>query len=112
MRTRLLCCAVALLAASCVKRIAPSPGEDRTTVSGLPLGFGQEQQLPEGTEIVWDFGDGSAPRTGARVEHAFPRAGVFTVVQTIKDKDGQTRSGRTHVVALRQAVPMAVPADV
>src|SRR5438105_459171 len=112
MRIRLLCCAAALLAFSCVKRIAPSPGEDRTTLSGVWLRFGQIQQLPEGTEIIWDFGDGTQPQTGPQVDHAFPRAGVFTVVQTVKDKDGQARTARTHVVVLRRPVAMAVPADV
>ena len=102
----------ALFATACVHRVAPSPGEDRTTLSGVTLRFGQPQQLPEGTTIVWDFGDGSQPLTGVAVDHAFPRAGVFTVVETVKDKDGQQRSARTHVVSLRRSVPMAVPADV
>jgi PKD repeat protein len=110
MRTRLAVCAL-LLAAGCVKRIAPSPGEDRNTLSGALLRFGQPQELPQGTSISWDFGDGTPPQTGTSVDHAFPRAGVFTVVETVTDKDGATRSARTHVVALRRAVPMAVPAD-
>jgi len=37
---------------------------------------------------------------------------VYTVVETIRDKDGDVRSARTHVAALRRTVPMAVPADV
>lgn len=113
MRTALVFCAV-LLAAGCVKRVAPSPGEDRTILSGVPLRFGQAQELPEGTTITWDFGDGTPPQTGAVVDHAFPHAGagVYTVVETVHDKDGQVRSARTHVVALRRSVPMAVPADV
>ena len=44
MRTRLFFCL--LLAISCVKRINPDPGDSRTTVSGVPLRFGQPQQLP------------------------------------------------------------------
>src|SRR5690349_10256176 len=111
MRARLLCCAAAALAVSCVKRINPDPGEDRTSYSGVPLGFGQKQELPEGTTISWNFGDGSPEAIGAQAVHAFPRAGVFTVVETVRDKDGQTRTGRTHVVALRRAVAMAVPGD-
>jgi PKD repeat protein len=112
MRNRVLLCAAAVLASSCVKRVAPAPGEDRTTLSGAPLRFGQQQDLPEGTSIVWDFGDGTPPQTGASVAHAFPRAGVFTVVETVKDKDGQQRTARTHVISLRRSVPMAVPPDV
>src|SRR5256885_711294 len=107
-----LFCAALVLAAACIKRVAPSPGADRTTYSGLWLRFGQPQQLPEGTVITWDFGDGTEPQSGASVDHAFPRAGVYTVVETVKDRDGETRTARTHVVALRRAVPMAIPGDV
>src|SRR6185295_6923125 len=89
MRARLLICLVALLA--CVKRITPDPGGARTTYSGVTLRFGEQQ--------------------AASVVHAFPRSGVYTVVETIRDKDGQTRSARTHVTALRETVQMAVPAD-
>jgi hypothetical protein len=110
MRTRLLCCL--LLALSCAKRINPDPGADRTTYSGVWLRFGEPQQVPEGVEVLWDFGDGSPQKAGPAVIHAFPRAGVYTVVETIKDKDGQTRSARTHVTALKRTVPMAVPAGV
>ena len=111
MRARILCSAAAALALSCVKRINPDPGGDRTTYSGVPLQFGRKQDLPQGTTISWNYGDGTPEQTGAQVTHAFPRAGVFTVVETVRDKDGQTRTARTHVAALRRAVAMAVPAD-
>src|SRR3989454_6106969 len=110
MRTRLVCCLLVLL--SCVKRITPDPGADRTTYSGAALRFGEAQQVSEGTQILWNFGDGTPPQQGASVVHAFSRAGVYTVVETIKDKDGQVRSSRTHVTALRRTVPMALPGDV
>src|ERR1041384_3038514 len=100
------------LTLSCAHRIAPAPGEDRTTISGVTLRFGQPQQLPHGSHTEAGLGDGPPPQNGASVDHAFPRAGVFTVVETVKDKDGQQRSARTHVVSLRRSVPMAVPADV
>jgi hypothetical protein len=112
MRIRLLCCTAVLLASACIKRVAPNPGDDRTTYSGISLPFGQDGAVPEGTEVIWDFGDGTPPAKGAKVSHAFPRAGVYTVVETIRDKDGDVRSARTHVAALRRTVPMAVPADV
>jgi PKD domain-containing protein len=110
MRTRLLCCLFVLL--SCTKRITPDPGGSRTTYSGLSLLFGEPQELPEGTQILWEFGDGTPAQQGASVVHAFPRAGVYTVLETVRDKDGQTRSARTHVAVLRRTVQMAVPADV
>jgi PKD repeat protein len=112
MRTRLLVCVLAALAVSCVKRISPSPGENRTTLSGFVVRFGEQQEVPEGTQITWSFGDGTPDQHGAGVDHVFPRAGVYTVVETIQDKDGQTRSARTHVTVLRRTVQMAVPTEV
>jgi hypothetical protein len=112
MRTRLLCCLAALFASACIKRVSPAPGDDRGTLSGVPLVFGQPDEIPEGTEVSWNFGDGTPPAKGPRATHAFPRAGVYTVVESIQDPDGKVRTARTHVVALRRPVPMAVPADV
>src|SRR3977135_1365021 len=104
MRTRLLCCLLVLL--SCAKRINPDPGGSRNHCTGGPVACGQPQEIPEGTQILWDFGDGTPPQQGVSVAHAYPRAGVYTVVETVRDKDGQTRSARTHVVALRRVVPL------
>src|SRR6267142_3102265 len=112
MRTRLLCCAAAVLATSCIKRVSPTPGAERTTVSGVPLPFSEREEVPEGTQVIWDFGDGTPPVTGAQVSHAFTKAGVYTIVETIQDKDGKSRTGRTHVAALVRTLPMAVPGDV
>ncbi|HTO98018.1 MAG TPA: PKD domain-containing protein [Myxococcales bacterium] len=110
MRIRLSCCL--LLALSCAKRINPDPGADRTTYSGVWIRFGEAQPVPEGVQVLWDFGDGTAQGQGVSVTHAFPRAGVYTVVETIRDKDGQSRTARTHVTALKRTVQMAVPGDV
>ena len=112
MRHPLACCALAALAASCVKRVAPSVGDDRTTMSGVPLTFGADSELPEGTRVTWDFGDGTPPAEGPRADHAFPRAGAFTVTETVRDKDGQTRTSTARITVLRRLVPMAIPADV
>ncbi|HEY2028015.1 MAG TPA: PKD domain-containing protein [Myxococcales bacterium] len=112
MRIRLATVAVAAVAFSCIKRVAPNPGGDRTTISGALVRFGQPEALPEGSEAQWDFGDGSVGAKGVAVEHAFPRAGVYTVVETIVDKDQKSRTARTHVVVLRRDVAMAVPAQI
>jgi PKD repeat protein len=112
MRIRLLTLASAVLLTSCIKRISPDPGADRTAYSGAYLRFGQAEQLPEGSEAQWDFGDGTPGDKGVVVTHAFPRPGVYTVVETIADKDGQNRSARTHVTVLRRDVAMAVPAQI
>ncbi|MFN2546851.1 MAG: PKD domain-containing protein [Myxococcales bacterium] len=104
-------CSLFLLASSCIKRVGPDPGSDRAALAGIPVAFGQREEVPEGSEVVWDFGDGTQA-TGMQVSHAFPRAGVYTIVETIRDKDGKARTARTHVVAARRNLPMAVPGDV
>lgn len=111
MRRFLLCAALACTA-SCIKRVAPSPVEDRTAASGVPQVFGGELEVPQGTDVLWDFGDGTPQQRGARVEHAFPRAGTFTVTEIVRDKDGQERKATAQVTALRRPVPLALPADV
>lgn len=110
MRLALAACA-ALLCASCVKRIAPSAGDDRTVGSGIPQRFGSDQEVPAGTTVTWDFGDGTPPQPGPQVLHAFPRAGNFVVTETVRTAEG-LRSSTAHVTVLRRSVPMAVPADV
>ena len=112
MRIRLLTLASAMLLTSCIKRVAPDPGADRTAYSGAYLRFGQPEQLPQGSEANWDFGDGTPQEKGAVVTHAFPRPGVYTVVESIVDKDAQSRNARTHVTVLRRDVAMAVPAQI
>lgn len=112
MRNRLLLCAAAVLASSCIKRVGPTPPDERAGISGAPLAFAESADLPEGSQVFWDFGDGTPAATGARVSHAFLRAGVFTIVETIQDKDGKSRTGRTHVISNPRSVPMAVPGDV
>ena len=81
MPTRVAC--AALLLCACARHVAPAPGQDRTVVSGVPVVFGSEQDLPKGTRVLWDFGDGTPPADGPRVEHAFPRAGAYRVTETV-----------------------------
>lgn len=37
---------------------------------------------------VWDFGDGSPPRTGMRVAHTYAEGGIYPVVLTVDDGTG------------------------
>jgi len=110
MRTRLLC-ATLLLCCACIKRIAPSPGASRVAPSGTEVAFGTAQELPEGSSIHWQFGDGTPEQLGAQVVHIFPRAGEFAVVETVVDRDGASRSAEVHAQIVRRAVASAVPAD-
>jgi PKD domain-containing protein len=105
-------CAVLVCCAACARNIAATPGEDRTVASGVPVTYGSQRDLPEGTRIVWDFGDGSSPAEAARVEHAFPRAGTYRVTQTIVGQNGQKQSASANATVLRRSVAAAVPADV
>jgi PKD repeat protein len=110
MRLALAACAV-FLCASCVKRIAPSAGGARTVGSGVPQRFGSPQNLPRDTSITWDFGDGTPQQSGPEAVHAFPRAGNFTVTETVR-AGGGVRTDSARITVLRRSVPMAVPADV
>jgi hypothetical protein len=110
MRLALAACA-AFLCASCVKRIAPSAGGARTVGSGVPQRFGSAQDLPRDTSVTWDFGDGTPQQSGPEAVHAFPRAGNFTVTETVR-VGGDVRTDGARVTVLRRSVPMAVPADV
>ncbi|MFL5312851.1 MAG: PKD domain-containing protein, partial [Myxococcales bacterium] len=111
MPTRVACAAL-LSCAACARHVTPAPGEDRTVVSGVPVAFGSEQDLPKGTRVVWDFGDGAPPAEGSRVEHAFPRAGVYRVTETVVDPGGQKLTAAVKATVLRRAVPAAIPPDV
>jgi hypothetical protein len=109
---RKVACAALLVCAACARRVAPSAGDDRTVVSGVPVVYGSDQDVPKGTRVVWDFGDGTPAVEGARAEHAFPRAGTFRVTETVIGSDGEKRSASATATVLRRSVPAAVPADV
>jgi PKD repeat protein len=47
--------------------------------------------------FAWDFGDG-AGATGAKVEHTYGAAGVYTAKVTVTDSDGASSSGSVAVV--------------
>jgi hypothetical protein len=95
----------------CIKRVAPVAGEARSAASGEPLSFTGPKDLPEGSQVRWEFGDGSPEAAGPEVSHSFPRAGRFTVTQSVVDKDGEKRSATTSVLVKRRGVAAAVPAD-
>src|ERR1700737_4034587 len=109
MRLELAACADKFCA-SCARRIAPSAGGARTVGSGVSQRFGSPQNLPRDTSITWDFGDGTPQQSGPEAVHAFPRAGNFTVTETVR-ADGGVRTAGGRVTGLRRWVPMAVPAD-
>jgi hypothetical protein len=85
--------------------VKPEAGEDRTVEAGVPVGFGSEAQ--DAPVVTWDFGDGSPPRQGARVSHAFERAGAFTA--RALEKDNVLASAQVTVVP--RPVLRAIPAD-
>ncbi len=97
--------AAVLVGFGCRRMVKPEAGEDRTVEAGVPVGFGSEAR--DAPVVTWDFGDGSPPRQGARVSHAFARAGAFTV--RALEKDEVLASARVTVVP--RPVLRAIPED-
>ncbi len=61
----------------------------------------------EPVSFVWDFGQGSRPAAGGRIEGvAFPDSGVFTVTLTARDDNGDEGKS-TVVVEVTKNVPIA-----
>ncbi|PTL77520.1 PKD domain-containing protein [Vitiosangium sp. GDMCC 1.1324] len=104
--TALFLVAVALVGPGC-RMVKPEAGGDRTVEAGVPVGFGSEAR--DAPVVRWDFGDGSPPQQGARVSHAFQRAGSFPVRALAKDKDEVLASATVTVVP--RPVLRALPAD-
>ncbi|MFY0569324.1 PKD domain-containing protein [Archangium lansingense] len=103
--TILLMVAVALVGPGCRRAVKPEAGGDRTVEAGVPVGFGSEAK--DAPEVTWDFGDGSPPQQGARVFHAFERAGSYPVRATEK---GEVLASATVTVVFRPVL-RAIPAD-
>jgi hypothetical protein len=99
--------AAALVGPGCRRAVKPDAGEARTVEAGVPVGFGSE--APDAPVVRWDFGDGSPPQQGARVFHAFPRAGAYPVRALEKDQDAVLASVTVTVVP--RPVLRAIPAD-
>ncbi len=56
-------------------------------------------------DLTWDFGDGSPPRGGAAVSHAFARAGTYRVRARVGDRVELERTVRVEPRELMRAVP-------
>jgi hypothetical protein len=83
-------------------------GENRTVEAGVPVGFGSEAQ--DAPVVTWDFGDGTPPQQGARVSHAFPRAGTYTVRALVKGEREEVLDS-AQVTVVPRPVLRAIPAD-
>ncbi len=103
--TALCLVAAALVGSGCHRAVKPEVGGDRTVEAGVPVGFGSEAR--DAPEVTWDFGDGTPPGQGARVAHAFPRAGTYTVRALKKDEV----LGSAQVTVVPRPVLRAIPDD-
>lgn len=65
------------LSAGCIRQIRPSLGGDRNVDTGVPVTLGSEH--PDAPELTYDFGDGTPPKTGKLVRHAYSQAGRYRV---------------------------------
>ena len=63
-------------------------------------------------KYTWDFGDGLAQMEGAKVNHAYSQAGLFTVTLTVKDRAGLTCSTHLEVKVLEKGVNYPPVADI
>jgi hypothetical protein len=97
--------AVGLLAPGCHRAARPELGPDRTVEAGLPVEFGSAQE--GAPEVTWNFGDGTPTQKAARVSHAFPRSGTFTV----QALEGATEVGRAQITVVPRPVLRAIPED-
>lgn len=103
--TALCLVAAALVGSGCHRAVKPEVGGDRTVEAGVPVGFGSEAR--DAPEVTWDFGDGTPPVKGARLSHAFPRAGTYTVRALEKGE----ALGSAQVTVVPRPVLRAIPAD-
>jgi hypothetical protein len=71
--------------------------------TGVPVSFGDAG----GPTLSWDVSDGSAPTRAPLLNHAFARAGHYTVV----GKDAERIAWRIEVDVIPRPVVRAVPAD-
>ncbi|WP_257458740.1 PKD domain-containing protein [Archangium lipolyticum] len=100
--------AAALVGSGCHRAARPEAGGARTVEAGVPESFGSE--APDAPVVTWDFGDGSPPQQGARVSHAFPRAGTYTVRALEKDKKDEVLAS-AQVTVVSRPVLRAIPAE-
>lgn len=60
--------------------------------------FDQLDDLPVGSSVVWDFGDGNVFE-GVSPQHTYSNPGTYTVTVTVTDEDGQV-SMKTYTVTV------------
>jgi hypothetical protein len=67
--------------------------------AGAQLAFsaGARSTFAAVAQTTWDFGDGSAPATGASAGHAYAQAGDYTVTVTVTDSVGNATQARRQV---------------
>ena len=98
------CLALVLTAPGCRRAVKPEVGGDRTVEAGVPADFGSADA--DAAAVAWDFGDGQQA-TGARVTHAFARAGTYTVRALHEGEE----VGRAVLTVVPRPLLRAMPAD-
>ena len=81
-------------------------GLDKTVDEGERVAFAATVTDPgtDSYEIVWDFGDGSAPVSGTLTPtHTYADNGIYTVTLTVTDDDGGVGSGQLTVTVANVA---------
>jgi hypothetical protein len=89
-------------AASAAVGIAPAPPEGQKAASvkkNVPAYFDASKSTPAENiqSYSWDFGDGTAPQTGAAAEHKYAEKGTYEATVTITGKNGKTSTDKVTV---------------
>lgn len=89
-------------AANAVVGIAPAPPADQKNAAvkkNVPAYFDASKSTPTDNiqSYSWDFGDGTAPETGAAVTHQYAKPGKYDATVTITDKNGKTSTDKVSV---------------
>jgi hypothetical protein len=93
--------ALVLVLAGCARAAKPTHDQPLQAEAGVPVLFG----APDAPELTWDFGDGTAPRRGRQVAHAFARAGQYEV----RGLRGASPFERVQVAVVPRPVLHAIP---
>jgi PKD repeat protein len=94
-----------------VSNVAPAvdAGTDLSTYVGAPLTFAGSFSDPGSSDthtILWDFGDGASPATGALTpSHTYASAGTYTATLTVTDDDGGSGTD-TVTVTVNNVAPV------
>ncbi|MCP3097740.1 PKD domain-containing protein [Myxococcus sp. K15C18031901] len=97
--------AVGPWATGCHRSVRVDLGEDRTVEAGVPVELGSKE--PGAPKVTWEPGDGTPTFEGARLSHAYARAGTYTARALVSGEE----VARVKFTVVPRPVLRAVPAQ-